>query len=636
MLTWVRKNTSSIGMIILIGLLILSFAFWDVQSYFNQSTNSAIAVVNGEEITFSEWQQQFGAYKQNMMSQFGENLELDYFDSPMIKRGYLDQIVNAKLLQQAAKSSHFVATPEQLHNTIQSFPVFQNEGGGFDKQSYSFFLKQRNQSPAMFEKRVEEDLTTAALNEMVTNTQFVTTEEANSYYKLAKQKRNFNYFLVKPSDYESEIEPSDDQVQVYYNENASQFMTQEQVAVEYIELNIADIASNIEIPEEDARKQFDDNHDMYKVDEKRKAAHILINLAVDASEADKKSALEEISSIKKQIDAGKSFAEMAKEHSQDKGSALSGGDLGWVEEGDMVAPFEETLFAMQKDTVSEPVLSQFGYHLIQLNEIKEAGYPEFSEVRDEIIAAMQAERSEEIFMEQSAQLSSDVLDAENSLQEVADNNGFEVKVTELFSRVGGEGITANPEFISAAFSPSVKDELLNSDAINISDSHVVYLRIHEHKQPEAKTLEMVKEDIIQAIRRDESQQKAQQVVDDLVEKINTDKLTMAAAAEEVDTEIVSAVDVSRTGSAQPFNLVRNVFKLSYDKTNNPVMSLKANGNDLAIVKLEKIIVPEVDQELDQAELAQLENNIKNNEIQLLVASLRESASIKINEDLLNQ
>ena len=641
MLSWFRNNTSSVGMIILIGLLILSFAFWDVQSYFNQSVNGVVATVNGEEISSSDWQQQFSNYRQNMMNQFGQNLEADYFDSPMIRRGFLDSIINGKLMEQLALENGFVATPEALRQRIQSFPAFQNENGQFDKESYAFFLNQRGQTPAGFESLIRDEIVRVAMNDFVSESQFITPAEAKSHRMLTNQLRSFDYFLIKPADFQEAIEPTEEEIQAYYDENTDRYMTEELVSVDYIELKASDIADSVEITDADAEAEFEKNKESYKKAEERKTAHILINVAANASDEDKAAALQKIEDLKAQIDGGADFAEIAKEHSDDPGSGAQGGDLGWVETGDMVAPFEEALFAMEANTVSEPVLTQFGYHLIQLSEIKEGGYPDFSEVKDQVVSAMQALDAESLFLGRANDLSGAVLDAESGLQGVAESLGYELKTTELFSRSGGLDVAANPEFISGAFSVDVKDELRNSDAISLSDTHVVFMHLAEHKNPEPKPLEEVQDSIVLAIKSEKAQEQARGLAQEAIDQINAGDTTLEDAAVANGTEVVKATEIGRTGSSQPFNLVRNVFTLSRpaEDGENKAVQLESNGTDIAVVKLLDVIVKEEEEgaeSTDQAQTAQLERNIRNNELQLLIAALREASSITVNEDLLQQ
>ncbi|WP_395375092.1 SurA N-terminal domain-containing protein [Marinicella sp. W31] len=636
MLSWFRNNTSSVGMIILIGLLILSFAFWDVQSYFNQSVNGAVAVVNGEEITVSEWQQRMSNYRQNLLNQYGQDIEPDYFDSPVIRRDLLNQLINEKLMLQMASENGFVATPELLRDSIQSQPIFLDENGQFNKENYAFFLSQRGDTAASFESRIQNDLMASAVNRLISDTHFITPAESKSHRMLTKQLRSFDYFLIKPADFQEGIEPSTEEIQAYYDENADRYMTEETVSVEYVELQASDIAAAVEIDEAEAEAEFEKNKESYKKEEQRKTSHILVNVAANASDEDKAAALEKIQGLKTQIDGGADFAQLATENSDDPGSP--GGDLGWVETGDMVAPFEEALFAMEVGTISEPVLSQFGYHLIQLNEIKEGGYPDFSEVRDDVIGAMQALEADTQYLERYNDLEIAVLDSESGLQGVADSLGLELKTTEFFSRSGGAGIAANPEFISAAFSAEVKDELGSSSAINLGDTHVAFLRLVEHVQPERKPLEEVQASIVLAIKTEKAQDQARELADQVVAQINSGESTLEAAAETNGTEVVKAADVARSGSSQPFNLVRNVFKLPRpaEGVDPKAVQVESNGTDLAVVKLINVVVKEDEENTDQTQTAQLERNVRANEMVQIITAMRELSSVTINEDLLSQ
>ena len=635
MLSWFRNNTSSVGMIILIGLLILSFAFWDVQSYFNQSVNGAVAVVNGEEITVNEFQQQLSQSRQRALSQFGQDVDLDYLDNPVERMRLLEGLISRKLVMQMAANNGYIATPELLRDSIQSLPMLLDENGRFSGENYAFFLTQRGETAASFERLIQEDLTATAVNKLISDTHFLTPTESQTHRTLTKQLRSFDYFLIKPADFQEAIEPTAEEIQAYYDENGDRYMSEEMVSVEYIELQASDVAATVEITDADAEAEFDKTKDSYEKPEQRKTSHILVNVAANASDEDKAAALEKIQDLKSQLDNGADFVELATQNSDDPGSP--GGDLGWVEKGDMVSEFEEALFAMQAGTVSEPVLTQFGYHLIQLNEVKEGGFPEFSEVRDEVVASMQALQADTLYLERYNDLEVAVLDSESGLQSVADSLGFELKTTELFSRSGGPGVAANPEFISAAFSIQVKEELASSGAVNLGDTHVAFMRLVEHVLPERKPLEEVQASIVQAIKTEKAQDQARELAEQVVTQVNSGEVTLEAAAENNGTEVVKATEVGRTGSSQPFNLVRNVFKLPRPaEDQQKVVQVESNGTDLAVVKLLDVIVKQEEENTDQTQTAQLERNVRANELLLLIQALREDSSVSINEELLTQ
>ena len=630
MLTWIRKKSSGLFMTIVMGILIFAFALWGVTDYIAQSGNDKLATVNGETISFIDYNNQFNTYRQNMMSQFGEGFDPSYFDSPILKRNFLESMINRELIRQVARDNGYTVTPQEIRQTIEQAPAFKDENGQFDKSLYAAFLVQTNQSAQLLQMKIEEEQAGQALNDVFDTTSFVTPFEKENMAMLNQQTRDINYINIAQQKFLEQVEVSEEEIESHYNENSSQYMTEEQVSVNYIELDAEDVAAGIEISDADALEHFEKNKERFKKDEQRKAAHILIN---DGDDAD--ATLKE---IQDKLAAGEAFDELAKSYSQDPGSAESGGDLGWVSPGDMVQAFDEKLFSMQAGTVSEPVKTEFGYHLIQLNEIREAEIPVFEEVKADIIQELQATQSETVFLDKASVLSEQVLDAESGLESAADATGLPMQTTELFGRSGGQGIAANQEFINAAFSPIVKDELMNSDAINLSDTHVVFLHINEIKESELKPLAEVKDSIVTVLKNQKAEEQAKALADQLVEQFNHENKSLQELAEANGLELVTETAVPRSGSSLPFNLVKDLFELPRPAEGETTAEvLKGNASDVAVVEL--LAVNDVDvsqiENLD-TEAAQLTRNVKNNELQLLIQALRENASITINEDLLNQ
>jgi peptidyl-prolyl cis-trans isomerase D len=629
MLTWIRKKSSGLFMTIVMGVLILAFALWGVGDYIAQSGNDKLATVNGETISFTEYNTQFNAYRQNMLNQFGEGFDPSYFDSPVLRRNFLESLINSELIRQVAKENGYTVTPQEIRQTIEQAPAFKDENGQFDKSLYAAFLTQTNQSAQMLQLKLEEEQAGQALNDVFDTTSFVTPFEKQKMAMLNKQTRDINYINISQQQFLDTVEVTEEEIETYYNDNASQYMTEELVSVNYIELDAQNVAQEIEISDADALDHFEKNKERFKKPEQRLAAHILINEG-DEAEAT-------LSEIQAKLTAGESFSELAKQYSQDPGSADAGGDLGWVSPGDMVESFNDELFNMEVGTISDPVQSQFGYHLIQLNEIKTSEIPVFEEVKSDIIQELQASQSEAVFLEKASELSEYVLDAQSGLESAADATGYTMQTTELFGRSGGQGIAANQDFINAAFSPIVKDELMNSDAVNISDTHIVFMHISEIKEPELKALDEVKESIVTVLKNQKATEEAQALADQILVQYNEGK-SLQELAEEHGLELLSESAVPRTGSSLPFNLVKSLFEMARPAADTTVIEvLDGNGSDKAVVELLSVNDMNVDEIEDiDTEATQLTRNVKNNEMQLLIQALRENASITINEDLLNQ
>ncbi len=631
MLTWIRKKSTGLFMTIVMILLIAAFALWGVGDYITQSGNDSLATVNGEKISYTEYVNQFASYRQNLMTQFGDGFDPSYFDSPVFRRNYLESMINSELVRQVATDNGYTVTPEQIRKTLEEAPAFKDENGQFDKSLYAAYLSQTNQSAQMLQMRLAQDQAGQALNGIFDQSSFVTPHETKQMAMLNKQTRDVEYVTISPDKFIDGIEVSEEEIESHYNDNSDQYMTEEMISINYIELKAEEVAESIEIAEADALSYYEDNKDSYQTPEQRLTAHILVN---DDDEAEK--ALEE---IQNKIAAGDDFAELAKTYSQDPGSAESGGDLGWVSPDDMVKEFNDALFAMELNTISEPVKSQFGYHIIQLNEIKASSTPVYEAVKEDIVQALQAKEAETLFLDKASALAEATLDAQSGLEQVAEENGYELKTSEYFTRSGDASVLlSNQDVLQAAYSDNVKENLMNSDVINISDTHSVFIHLNDVKAAELKPLADVKESILTTITNQKANEEARALADSLVADVNTTEQSLSDVAQANELELQTADSVTRTGSALPFNLVKSIFELGRPTTDSAALHLlDGNGSDVVVLKL--LAVNEADLEALEdlsTESAQLGRNIKSNEQQLLIQALRQAASITVNEDLLAQ
>ncbi|MBL4660649.1 MAG: peptidylprolyl isomerase, partial [Alcanivoracaceae bacterium] len=450
-------------------------------------------------------------------------------------------------------------------------------------------------------------------------------------YKFSKQKRTFNYLEISSKDFEDKVEVTEEEVSNHFNEFGQDYMTTEQVSVNYIELSTTNLLENIEISDEELQTYYDAKKDTLKTSEKRKAQHIL--LPVSNNEDEVKG---EILKVASRISNGEDFAEVAKEVSQDPGSAKNGGDLGWVSKGDMVEAFDEKLFSMKAGEISEPVLSSFGYPIIKLSEIKTPEIQPLEELKDTLITELKEEQAEQEFLSKADDLYTIIIDADNVLELAAENSGLTLKSTELFARGRGTGAAANENFAVTAFSDAIKVDGEISEMIDLGENHIAYIHILEHQPPVIKPLEDVSEAINNKLKSEKSLELSKQQVIEYVEQINAGETTLADIATALDQSLVEAVDVERVGSKQPFNLVKNVFSLKYDQENTKIHYVDSSANTFAIVEIKSVLNGDSSAISDDEKMniaSQIERNVSNSELVDITSELRNDASININEKI---
>ncbi|VAW34820.1 Foldase protein PrsA precursor, partial [hydrothermal vent metagenome] len=403
---------------------------------------------------------------------------------------------------------------------MESSPGLQIEGK-FSKEAYANYLAQVNKSADLLQRDIKEDIKSAALPKMISQTAFALNSEVENQYKLSKQIRSFNYIEFSSKDYADKVTVTEEEINNHYKEFGQDFMTTEEVSVNYIELSTADLLENAEVTDEELQTYYQVRKDTLMEGEKRKAQHILLPVAGNEDEVKI-----EMEKIAVRIKAGEDFAAVAKEVSQDPGSAKNGGDLGWVAKDDMVKEFEDKLFSMNVGKISEPVLSSFGYHIIKLTELKSPHVPALEDIKDTLMEELKHEKAEELFLNQADELFTIIIDSDNVLEIAADTSGLTIHTTELFSNGRGMGIAANQDFSTAAFSDRIKLDGEISEMINLGESHITYIQINEHKPPVIKPLADVTEAISIKLKSEKSLALVEQKVKELAEKINAGETTL--------------------------------------------------------------------------------------------------------------
>ncbi len=629
MLRDIKQKSSGLFAKIVMGLLIIAFGFWGVSGSLLMANNDSAATVNGKKITINDFNIAVQNSKSRLRGQFGDNLGSEYFESENFKRDVLNQIIDAELLKQEAEKFSYDVSPSRVKEYIQSIEGFQIDGK-FSPESYANYLNRVKKSAELLERDIKDDIKGSAIRNMVGQSAISLDSEIITQIKFSKQKRNFDYVELSSKDYEKDIEVTEEEINSHYKEFSADYMTPEQVSVNYIELSVTDLLPGIELTEDEIKDSYEDRKDTLMTAEKRKAQHILLPVSDDADAVKIK-----IDEVAKRIAAGEDFSEVAKEVSKDPGSAPSGGDLGWVSQGDMVEAFDKKLFSMKSGEISEPILSKFGYHLIKVNEIKSPKIPAFEEIKDQIVSDLKLEKASEEFLSKADKLDTAIIDSDNSLDIAAESVQLKLKSTDLFAQARGVGIAANPKFSTAAFSDTVKTDNEISEMLDLGENHVAYIHIKEHNIPKVKELSEVSDIIKNKILAEKSFELVKTKVAEFKKQISSSEKTLADIAQSLNKEVVEAKDVERTGSKQPFKLVQEVFSLKLDE-NNLIHSVESTANSIALVNLKAINNADTTSLTDDEKAvisSQIERSATNAELSNIVKNLQEEASITINEKI---
>ncbi len=492
MLQKIRDKVSGWVASLFLGAVAVVFVFWGID--FQSKSATFAAKVDGEKIPVETvrraWQQRMSQLQQMMQGEIPPELVKSQ------QSALLDQFVRQTLLTQRARENGYYVTDEALAKRVREIPQFQADGK-FSADRYHALIRQAGMTTTKFESDLKTELLTTQLQNGVIDSAFVTPAELERRYRLEKQERELDYALIAASSFADQVKLTDAQIQSWYDGHKSDYLTAETVDLEYLELTRAAAEASVKVTEEALKEYYEQSKERYESPERRKARHILI---VAADGIDDAAAQKKAQELLDKAKAGADFAQLAKDNSKDPGSAQQGGDLGWAQRGMFVGPFEETLFAMQPGEIRGPIKTQFGYHVIRLDEIEAGKIRSYDEVRAELEAAYRQERSQTIFYDESQKMADQSFASLTELAPVATALNLPLRTLKGFTRQGGGELGADAGVIEAAFSEDVLERRQNSPLVAIGEDRAVILRVTDHKPAEPKPLADVRAQIETRLR----------------------------------------------------------------------------------------------------------------------------------------
>lgn len=560
MLQKLRDKTTGWIATAVLGLLIIPFAFVGVNEYATGGTDDAVAKVEApptwwesaphwwparllwqhEEVTLEEFRTGFERARQQQREAMGDNFDPREFETADNKLLVLDQLIDQKAMQLSAKRAGIAVSTDAVRQSIANEPAFQVDGK-FDGARYTTLLASQSPplTPEQFQQQERDRLQLALIPQGIGESEFVTTKEVDRLIKLLGETRDVTIAALKPPVANADTAAvTDAQIKAWYDAHASNYKQGESVTLEYIDVD-ASTLSAATAPADEAilRARYEQEKTRFMTGEQRLASHILIAVPADADAATQKAAEQKIAALAAQArQPGADFAALAKANSQDPGSKESGGDLGWVDRGVMVKPFDDALFGMKAGEISGPVKTDFGYHVLQLREIKPGQGKSFEEVHG-ILAQEEAEAGgERAYNDLAGRVVNEVLKNPTSLGPASKSVGLPVQRIGPFSRATASGIAANPAVLRAAFSDALVQDGTVSDPIEIAPKHAVFIRVVQHSPEQAQPLAQVRDAVIAAIRTDREAKLAEKAADAVLARIaKGETLQAIAAADKLQT-----------------------------------------------------------------------------------------------------
>ena len=493
MFDFIRSHQRLMQLILLI-LIVPSFVFFGIQGYDRMRQNTqGVATVGGRTITQGELDNAQREQLARMRQNFGPNVDTALFDSPEARAQTLDGLIAQQVLFLQAQKQSLGTSDRRLQETIMGIPALQ-DNGRFSHDRYQALLAQQGMTPAVFESRLREDLALQQLNIAIESSVIVPQKVVDRFAALIAQRRNVAQMVVKVADFAARVKLAPDTVQKEYDAHPGDYMTPETVKAEYIVLNADAMAKQIALPEQDARGFYDQNKKRYEIPEQRRASHILIAVAKDASEADKAKAKAKAEEVLAKVRANPAdFAKLAKQYSQDPGSANSGGDLDYLGKGATVPPFEASLFALKDKEISGLVLTDFGYHVIEVTGIKPAEVKPFESVKGEIDIEIRKQLAQKKFTDAAEAFANGVYEQGDSLAPTAKKFGLTVLTADKLTRTPAPNADnasplSNAKLLSSLFSADSLKNRHNTEAIETSPGTLVSARIVDYKPATKKPL----------------------------------------------------------------------------------------------------------------------------------------------------
>lgn len=578
MLQNIRDNSQGWIAKTIIGIIVVLLALTGFDAIFNAASNSQTAAkVNGEEISRYDLDQAMNMQRRQLAQQLGQDFDASLLDDRLLRDSALGSLIDRMLLLQGAKSADFAFSREALDQLILQTPEFQVDGA-FSAARFDQVIQQMGYSRLQFRQLLEQEMLIGQLRAGISGTGFVTDQQVENFARLEMQTRDFETLTI-PAQHET-VEVSDEQIEEYYETNADRFRTPEQVIVEYVELKKESFFDQVEASDEELQDLY--QQQIANLDEQRRAAHILIETGGELSDEEAKAKIEEIAA---RVKGGEDFAAIAKEVSQDPGSANEGGDLGFAGTGVYDPAFEDALYALNEGEVSAPVQSEFGWHIIKLLGVQSPEVPSFESMKPELVRELKAQQVEQRFVEISKQLEDAAFEA-SDLTQPAQELGLMVQTTNAFGREGGEGIAANRQVIQAAFSDEVLVDGANSSVIELDPETSIALRVKEHLKPAAIPLADVRDDIVVQLQRSLAAETARTQGEQLLAELRDGKQP------DGQWQPVEAAARSQEGVAPA--LLQAVFRMprpqQQDKPNYTGVAL-GNG-DYVVVRLNGVNEPE--------------------------------------------
>jgi peptidyl-prolyl cis-trans isomerase D len=627
MFDFIRTHQRLMQFLLLL-LIVPSFALFGVQSYTRMTGgDNAVAKVAGQTITKEELDAAQRQQTERLRQMYGAQFDPKMLDTPEARRGILDNLIAQKALAAEAARNHLSISDATLQQSILQVPELRTADGKFDVERYKALLAAQGMTPAMYEARLRQDMALQQINGAVQNSAFTPKTLATRMSEINEQQREVQEQLFKASDYVSKVKITDDMLKSYYDNSGSRFEIPEQVNAQYVVLNPEAVAGQITVSDADIKSYYEQNVKRYTTEEQRRASHILITAPKDAPAKERSAARAKAEALLAQVRKNPDeFARLAKENSQDPGSAERGGDLDFFGKGMMVKPFEDAAYKLKKGEISDLVESEFGYHIIKLTDIKPGGVRTLDQVKNEIGADIRKQLAAKKYAELAETFSNTVYEQADSLKPVADKLNLKIETVSGLTRSPNPALPKNTpynnqKFLNALFSDDAVRNKHNTEAVEVAPNTLVAGHVLTFQPKTRRPFEEVKAQVKELV--------LQQEAIALARKAGEARLAELKAKPEA-TGFGASRLVSRTASA---GLDENAFMavMKADVSKLPtIVGAELPGQGYGVYRISKLVAPgTVDAARRQAEQQQITSALSQQETLAYINVVKARAKAKI-------
>jgi len=612
---------------VVLGAIGLVFVFWGIN--WTMSAPNYAAKVNGSEVPATQVRQ---TYQQQLaQAERQAKAPLNEAERNEIKRHVLDEYVNSEALISRADALGYRVSDDELLHEMSQVKALQSDGK-FDYAHAVAVLRAQGRSIPEIEALFRRDVKLRQLDAALTVSSFATSSELKQFRELTRQQRELAWLTLSAQKYAAGAVPDEAAVEAYYQAHKTEYLTPETVDLHYLEISLAKLASKVTVDDAQLQAYYEEQKartpERFTEPERRRVSHILLSVANPAEDAAAKAKAE---GILKRAQAGEDFAELAKQFSQDPGSAAQGGDLGWSERKVWVAPFADAAYSMKVNEIRGPVKTQFGYHILKLVGIEPQSVKTFEQAKADLETEYRRNEAEKLFNNAQDQLADAALQNTADIDVVAHKAGLAVSEIKDFSKTDGGGALGKvPAVIDAAFSQDVLDGRL-SPIVEVEKGRGVVLRATDHKMPQQKPLDEVRAQVVAAWTKQRGVELADAAAADAVKRLSAGE-AWDAVAKSLGAAAPAPKFVSRADPEVPMEIRTTAFGESKPAAGKPVYSdVHLENGDAAVIALSAVRDPPVDPKQPETQMRrQIAAQIASSEMQSYAAAARADAKVILN------